>query len=113
MGSRYQGPKRGNSEKHAFSRQGHIALPSELPLLVVDGFRVLPEEVKAAIRSATERGATQIREYQEARLANLEMREQLLMPELVKIRGQREVDKYSTRARLRIPLLEEPLDTID
>ena len=80
-------PKKGFSAKEAASGQGHVAITSGLPFPIVNGFRLLPSDVKEAARFITERSAPWIRAHWQEQVGDLEMRSQLLMPGLMEIKG--------------------------
>ena len=92
-GERFQGEKRGFSAEDVAPHQGHIAITTGLPFRISNGFHIRPEDVKEAVTFTRERGAPRIKEYREERLGKLELRAQLLMPELVEIRKKLKVDQ--------------------
>ena len=87
---------------HSFVRR------SALPL--GNGFHILFEDVREAVRPAAQMGAGRAQEFWNERIPRLCTWEEDLRPVLLAMRKELKVAQYSTRAEFHLPLFAERLD---
>ena len=104
-GPRYQGLERGPSAKDAASQQDHVALSSDLPAPVSNGFHIPPGDVRVAVRYITERGASRAEGFWGEQIKKLRRRAEELRPKLLAFREGLKVGCSKARARLHLLML--------
>ena len=104
-GARSQGPGGALPITSAVSYQEHVTSSSNLRFLMGNGFEILPLDVRESIRCITTHGALRIIGFRRGQLEELQRRAKKLLPELHRMRGNLDAERFPTRARIHVPLV--------